>query len=258
MEGLLQLFREVGAKGASPRTIAKLLDELCVDRTDGTLGAVVKLSKILADNSLETVPTLTKGDLESPRIVRFASVTAFSMDDFRRDIANGESSDLELKSTLLFDIKRHLAKPGELVDTYRSDEVLHACLKTIAAFLNSYGGVLYVGVSDNGEVCGLENDFKLTATRDRDKFELFLRDCITKRFCDGGMISDFVDVKFGTIGEYDIARISITARPIKLSFLKRPSDDVYRLFRRDGNRTVEVKFENVEEFLSRRTLRLKD
>lgn len=34
----------------------------------------------------------------------------------------------------------------------------HAVLKTIAAFLNSRGGTLFVGVNDDGEAIGLEHD----------------------------------------------------------------------------------------------------
>ena len=35
---------------------------------------------------------------------------------------------------------------------------LSKCLKTVAAYLNSEGGVLLVGVSDEGELLGLDHD----------------------------------------------------------------------------------------------------
>ncbi len=34
----------------------------------------------------------------------------------------------------------------------------HACLKTIAAFLNTRGGYLIIGVNNKGEVLGIDND----------------------------------------------------------------------------------------------------
>lgn len=37
-------------------------------------------------------------------------------------------------------------------------EIEHASLKTIAAFLNTEGGTLLVGVDDDGELLGLESD----------------------------------------------------------------------------------------------------
>jgi predicted HTH transcriptional regulator len=33
-------------------------------------------------------------------------------------------------------------------------------LKTVVAFMNSYGGTLIIGVEDNGTVCGIEGDFE--------------------------------------------------------------------------------------------------
>lgn len=36
----------------------------------------------------------------------------------------------------------------------------HAVLKTIAAFMNSKGGTLFVGVNDDGEAIGLKQDSK--------------------------------------------------------------------------------------------------
>jgi len=50
----------------------------------------------------------------------------------------------------------------------------HAVLKTLAAFLNSKGGTLFVGVNDDGEVIGLENDKFLN----RDKMALHLDNLI--------------------------------------------------------------------------------
>ena len=39
------------------------------------------------------------------------------------------------------------------------EEVPFAIIKTIAAFLNSEGGILLVGVQDDGKICGIESDF---------------------------------------------------------------------------------------------------
>ena len=64
------------------------------------------------------------------------------------EIARGESLHLEFKSSLRW----HIHKKSH-------DEVItHACLKTIAAFLNSEGGVLLIGVEDRGGICGIDHD----------------------------------------------------------------------------------------------------
>ena len=64
-------------------------------------------------------------------------------------IKRGESKTLEFKSTLRWN----------LVEDRKDDKrVTHAALKTIAAFLNTEGGDLLIGVADDGAVVGIERD----------------------------------------------------------------------------------------------------
>jgi DNA-binding response OmpR family regulator len=60
----------------------------------------------------------------------------------------GESNRVEFKSTLRWNLK-----------TDRSEKVIEkAWLKSVAGFLNSDGGVLLVGVTDDGDIMGIEAD----------------------------------------------------------------------------------------------------
>jgi hypothetical protein len=64
-------------------------------------------------------------------------------------IKAGESKTLEFKSTLRWSLK----------DNRQDDKgVTHAVLKTIAAFLNTEGGDLLIGVADDGSIVGIETD----------------------------------------------------------------------------------------------------
>jgi len=64
-------------------------------------------------------------------------------------IKRGESKTLEFKSTLRWNLREN-----------RKDDnlITHAVLKTIAAFLNTAGGDLLIGVADDGTVTGIEQD----------------------------------------------------------------------------------------------------
>ncbi len=64
-------------------------------------------------------------------------------------IKAGESKTLEFKSTLRWNLKE--ARQDDKV-------VTHAVLKTIAAFLNTEGGDLLIGVPDDGSIVGIEKD----------------------------------------------------------------------------------------------------
>ena len=63
-------------------------------------------------------------------------------------IAAGENRRVEFKSTLRMNL--HSKKPGK--------EIELAWLKGVAAFLNTEGGTLLLGVTDAGEITGLERD----------------------------------------------------------------------------------------------------
>ena len=72
-------------------------------------------------------------------------------------IERGESKTVEFKSTLRWNLK----------ENRKDDEnITHAVLKTIAAFLNTEGGDLLIGVADDGAVVGIEQD----RLEDNDKF----------------------------------------------------------------------------------------
>jgi type I restriction enzyme R subunit len=64
-------------------------------------------------------------------------------------IKRGESKTLEFKSTLRWNLKE---------DRQDDKGVTHAVLKTIAAFLNTEGGDLLIGVADDGSIVGIEPD----------------------------------------------------------------------------------------------------
>jgi len=64
-------------------------------------------------------------------------------------IRQGESKTLEFKSTLRWNLRE---------DRKDDTVITHAVLKTVAAFLNTEGGDLLLGVADDGSVVGVEPD----------------------------------------------------------------------------------------------------
>jgi hypothetical protein len=64
-------------------------------------------------------------------------------------IKRGESKTLEFKSTLRWNLKEN-----------KQDDkaITHAVLKTVAAFLNTEGGDLLIGVADDSSIVGIERD----------------------------------------------------------------------------------------------------
>lgn len=86
-------------------------------------------------------------------------------------IAAGESASVEFKSTLQFNVRKEGKDP----------ELAQEVIKTIAAFLNAEGGVLLIGVEDNGNIYGIERDLAFVQGKNLDGFERALRDTIRDR-----------------------------------------------------------------------------
>lgn len=108
---------------------------------------------------------------------------------------------------------------GELIGADREDRYLEykakyledAIVKTIAGFANSpYGGTLLVGVTDDGEIHGLEDDYATFSKRgergDRDIWGQHLKNLLDRL---GKAAATLVDWEFHTINGGEIARISV-------------------------------------------------
>jgi len=82
-------------------------------------------------------------------------------------IGNGETTTVEFKSAL----RRNL-HTGEV-----DPRIELSCLKTIAGFLNTTGGTLIIGVADDGNPVGIDED----GFASEDKMNLHLRNIVTAR-----------------------------------------------------------------------------
>ena len=81
--------------------------------------------------------------------------------DIAEIIADGENEKVEFKSSIRYDYLRKI--------TNRDLEMVIA--KTIVGFMNTKGGKLILGVDDDGNILGLEKDFKTIKHKNRDGYE---------------------------------------------------------------------------------------
>ena len=123
----------------------------------------------------------------------------------------GENDRFELKSTLRWNLKAN--KPGR--------EIENACLKTMVAFLNTAGGILLVGVEDNGNVVGLGPDKFPNA----DKYLLHVNNLIRERI--GMEMAQFIKFGIKPLDEKDILCVQCFPSP-EAAFLKHDqNEDLY-------------------------------
>lgn len=97
---------------------------------------------------LSTYPKNISHIRKKLELIREAVKLANDSDYILELVRRGESKKLEFKSTLRMNLIT--GKPDWNIE--------HAVLKTIVAYLNTDGGILLVGVSNSGEILGIEND----------------------------------------------------------------------------------------------------
>jgi hypothetical protein len=155
------------------------------------------------------------------------------------DLINSEESDnLEFKATLAWNI-----------NAKRKDEVPEtSVLKSIAGFNNKEGGILLIGVQDKThDILGLEDDYDLANLKEKDTFELHLRNIIKSRLnIDAGYLSRRIKISFENIDDKDVCVIEVD-KGDKPLYTK---DEKFYL--RDGNRTIELKTSEIHEYVKER------
>lgn len=120
--------------------------------------------------------------------------------DLLNIIKRGESNQLEFKPCLLYNFKTQAPGIG----------VKYIIAKAICGFLNSNGGVLFIGVNDNGNIQGLENyDYSLFhGENEKDKLLLELDSLLTYFF--DLSIKPFVNSSIEKVDGKDILVIVVT------------------------------------------------
>ena len=158
-------------------------------------------------------------------------------------IAEGEDDELEFKSSLRWDFK-------ELATNKKLEEVV---VKTVAAFANSQGGTLLIGVSDSGEILGLEGDYLSLGGANRDKFEMHLRNLLSSAF-GAAFVSSKLKVLFPAIGEVEICQVDVqpSAKPLVLTVKDKNGVGQEKFYVRSGNSSQELSLAEMPPYLAER------
>lgn len=148
-------------------------------------------------------------------------------------IKEGEGSQIEFKSTLR----------TNLVTKATDKKIEFSVLKTIAAFLNSEGGTLLIGIDDKGTALGIEGDnFK-----SEDQMNLHLVNLIKDRI--GAEHTLNLSPRFQDYGEKRIFRID--CRPSNFPCYLREENDE-RFYVRTGAATTELRVSQCQKYITER------
>ncbi len=152
-------------------------------------------------------------------------------------IAGGENHNVEFKQTARWNIHSQQKDPKiELV-----------IAKTVAGFLNADGGTLLIGVDDDGQAAGLDDDLALMKEPDLDRYELWLTDLLER--CLGKPAVANVRVGFEPAANRDVCRVEVSAAPTPV-FLDEPGGNREAdMYVRMGNSTRKLLTDEALEYV---------
>ncbi|TSC75177.1 MAG: AAA ATPase [Parcubacteria group bacterium Gr01-1014_44] len=155
--------------------------------------------------------------------------------DIKKLAESGEHEKLEFKTSLRWDEKRNQV----------NRELEKTIMKTVAAFLNSEGGHLLIGVNDQGQVVGLENDLASLPKPDMDGFQNHFNNLFSHMI--GAEFRRWVKLIFSRVDGKMVcwAKIEPGHKPVYLKTEK--GEDFYI---RTGNVTAPLKMSEAAAYIS--------
>jgi len=145
-------------------------------------------------------------------------------------LKNDEGRHLEFKSSLRWDFRQDKVNP----------DLENVILKTIAAFGNSDGGVLLIGVGDDKSIIGLDKDYSSLKKYGADFFEIYLRNILHKNM---GVkyITENLRISFHKFDDKEICKIELfkANEPLFLTVNKKGNISE-KFYVRSGNSSNEL------------------
>ena len=117
-------------------------------------------------------------------------------------------------------------------------------LKTINAFSNSEGGILLIGVSNNGEILGIEKD----KFENIDKFNLHLTNIIKEKI--GKSQMHLIKIQNILIGEKTIVRINCEKSNSPVFLKLSPNEEEFYI--RSGPSSAQIKSSDLVNYIEKK------
>ncbi len=118
-------------------------------------------------------------------------------------------------------------------------------VKTVAGFLNAYGGTLVIGIDDDGNPVGLQNDLATLPKRNVDGYQLFLRNLLNAAL--GADLCMRINIDFPTMDGKEVCVIRVPAAP-RAVWISSVNNKI--LYVRNGNSTQPLNGEQAHRYIT--------
>ncbi len=163
------------------------------------------------------------------------AILASTPPDIQDLLSKGEHENLEFKSTFRWDTRQN-----------NVNKILEkSVMKTIAAFLNSQGGHLVIGVDDNKTIVGLASDYGSLIRKGADGFENHFTQIFHNMI--GAEFRQFVKLNWSQVGgkECCVVSVSPSRKPVYL----KGDNNGEEFYIRTGNGTTSLKLSETAAYI---------
>lgn len=178
--------------------------------------------------------------IQEPAIIYEQKEVEPEKKSFQNIIAEGECNTVEFKSTLLYNFKTKKGGIG----------IKEIIAKAICGFLNSNGGLLFIGVKDDKSVQGLTYDFSLAEGKDVKDFFLLEYDQMLSHFF-GNSIRSNISANFHFVEGKEIFVVEVFPNKRKPVFLKGQFEKIFYVRGEASTNPIKDPEEIVNYFLNR-------
>jgi len=163
--------------------------------------------------------------------------------DLMEMIKAGENSSVEFKTTMRYDMRQNALNK-------KLEEVI---LKTIAAFSNAEGGTLIMGVDDDQNAVGLENDYRTLKNGTKDEFQLHLRNLVNHAY-GVEFATNNLNIQFPEIEDTEICVVEIKPgiKPLYSEVSDKNGNKSKKFYVRSGNSSPEMDITEVASYINQR------
>jgi len=150
-------------------------------------------------------------------------------------VSGGEGSTVEFKQTARFNLRTGL--PDKALE--------QVVAKTVAGFMNAYGGNLIIGVDDNANPVGLDRDLATLPKPNLDRYQLFLRNLLNAAV--GTDLCTRIGIEFPAVDGIEVCALRVPAAPRPV-WISSGNDKV--LYVRSGNSTQPLDGEQAHRYIT--------
>jgi hypothetical protein len=155
-------------------------------------------------------------------------------------IASGESQTLEFKSSFSWDYRRQSINRG----------LNKAVMKNIVGFMNTTGGIILLGIDDDGRILGLEQEFQSLPKPNVDGFENSFNTVFANMI--GAEYRHYMSLEFEVLDNRTVGRILAFPAPEPVYLVNKNNEEFYI---RTGNSSQPLSIRKAVKYIETHFLR---